>query len=417
MHRNRLHPFSSLAMAGLLFAGAAWADCPPGVPVCGPSGPEPEQCCCEASHHVNSMPPLESDQVVCPVVRDARFMEAHINNNTGIESETHFKRGNGRDRVMVAFDLKQCRDGSGALVDVADRIVTAKLRLAAWASPGRSTFTEKGVWVGAYELDPAQWPDEGNGRWDKFFDQPATPADDGAPSNVGLERFGPGVTWNCRDDADIANGIYECAAGGWKGGDLCEVGTSYCDVAQYAGATLIDPADAISTCCHPDHKSTGAVDPNETCDPSEVPSGVGDAGTFDNVEPADCYTPGVMHFDCRWQTPSGTNYEVANLVDLAEWNVTSTVVAPAVADCLAGTAPACEVGWIIVKNQVQGYPTAGKVKYYTREGAAYWSDGEAALGFAAAAAQLGPGNGTAGDGDAYPLAAELAPKVIITLSE
>lgn len=256
--------------------------------------------------------------VLC-AAKDSRLMEAHRNNNTGIEEASVFKIGNGRDRVIVGFALDP-------VAMPASSVRRVRLRLAIWANGRGTQFTSTGLDVGTYPVR-AHW-EEGNGRWDRFLDRPPTDPISG--------HFGRGATWSCAVDQAIENGS--------NGRDASE-----CDPARFwnGGGIDDDPAtpqdetvQPTATCRHPARKR-------------DVPL---------TIEP--CYAANVWSFTCDIGSGEAA-YDVRTVVDFAEWDVTGDVK-----DALA--AQQTEVSWILRKNPSRS--TRGRLRYFSKEGAQYWID-------------------------------------------
>jgi hypothetical protein len=265
--------------------------------------------------------PPEGDVVLC-ATKDARLMEAHPSKNSGIEEASIIKIGNGRDRVIVGFDLADA-------AITATSLRSARLRMAIWANGEGTNFTADGLDVGTY---PVRLPwEEGNGRWDRFFDRP--------PTHRGA--VGRGATWTCAVDQAIENGTSgrrgaECEGGvPWRGGGIDD------DRSTAADETVTPSA----WCKHP-ARVRGVPATREAC-----------------------YDAAAWAFACRLGAGEAV-LDVLNTVDFAEWDVTADV-----RDAL--TRGAAEVSWILRK--VPGERTGrdhsrGRVRYFTREGAGYWID-------------------------------------------
>lgn len=264
--------------------------------------------------------PPSGDVVLC-AAKDARIMEAHASKNSGIEEASVIKIGNGRDRVIVGFDLSSEPLPAGS-------VRSARLRMAIWANGEGTNFTQEGLDVGAFPV-LSSW-EEGNGRWDRFFDRPPT-------HRAGT--WGRGVTWTCAVDQAIENGTSgrrgaECDGGvTWRGGGIDD------DRRTPADETVAPSA----TCKHP-ARANGVPATSEAC-----------------------YDFAPWAFSCRLREGEA-GMDVPNTVDFAEWDVTADVQA-------ALARGATEVSWILAK--VQGEPTKrdrsrGRVRYFSKEGAAYW---------------------------------------------
>lgn len=151
--------------------------------------------------------------------KDAFIRSTRRNTNEGA-NEILSVRQSGLNRIVVGFDLT----GVPAGVTSAHLVLTVKGHLGNWGATGRT------VDAAPLLVDF----DEGNGK--RFR----------APAGQSTRGTGAGVTWKCASDANIANGLTDCAPT-WDGGSFGLVSDSVTHKNSTTGEVSFDvTADVVA---------------------------------------------------------------------------------------------------------------------------------------------------------------------------
>jgi hypothetical protein len=303
-------------------------------------------------------------------------MEAHRHNNTGIEEVSWFKTGNGHDRVLIGFELP---------TTMVDTVRKAKLRMLVWAeSKPENNFTAKGLNVGVWPVT-THWI-EGNGRWDRILDNFSTNAsllgspecgeDTGGPNCPFMEETyhcGVGATWTCGQDSEIGNNTSGTLSGGVYSG--CQSSGNNWDGTGVTGT----PTDCSFHPCHQYLQNCSTADEKPACATQNADLDASEPSACAANPDDTCYDMNVAEIDCTYRTVDCNLNPFSSRLDLAEWDVTADV--NAIIACNAS--PTCTpttnpdtgnmvLSWYISKFLESGDATAGKVRYFSRDGVRFW---------------------------------------------
>jgi hypothetical protein len=145
---------------------------------------------------------LDDTLLALPAIKDSFLRKHHPDLNEGAHPGLRVQK-NGRNRAVVGFDGDEI---AGFLNPKGEanprRLVRATLALTIKITPQHWSEENPTVHAHRLEVDFA----EGIGR------------DADLIGSVRTRGSGPGVTWNCAEDGEIANHRTECPSRGWDGG-------------------------------------------------------------------------------------------------------------------------------------------------------------------------------------------------------